>query len=133
MDLIEKIARFRRDAVFKEAGLYPYFRPIEAYLEGTRVTIDGRETVMAGSNNYLGLTHHPRVMEAARQAITDFGTGCTGSRFLNGTLTLHEELEERLATFLGYEACITSGTGYQTNVGALSSLVDARRPLLRRP
>jgi 8-amino-7-oxononanoate synthase len=80
---------------------------------------------MAGSNNYLGLTHDPRVMEAARRAVTRFGTGCTGSRFLNGTLCLHEELEERLADFLGKEACITSGTGFQTNVGAIAAL--ARR------
>ena len=77
---------------------------------------------MAGSNNYLGLTHHPKVMEAARKAISDFGTGCTGSRFLNGTLSIHEEMEERLARFLGKEACITSGTGYQTNVGAIATL-----------
>jgi len=108
--------------VFKEAGVYPYFRAIGASLNGTRVTIEGRETVMAGSNNYLGLTHDPRVIEASQQAIADFGTGCTGSRFLNGTLTLHEELEARLARFLGKEACITSGTGYQTNVGTLGTL-----------
>ncbi|MFV1958331.1 MAG: aminotransferase class I/II-fold pyridoxal phosphate-dependent enzyme, partial [Planctomycetota bacterium] len=97
-------------------------RAIEASQNGTHVTIDGRDVVMAGSNNYMGLTHDPRVMEAARQAVLDFGTGCTGSRFLNGTLTLHEELEERLARFLGKEACITSGTGYQTNVGMIAAL-----------
>jgi len=77
---------------------------------------------MAGSNNYLGLTHDPRVVEAAQRAVRDFGTGCTGSRFLNGTLRIHEEMEERLADFLKMEACITSGTGFQTNVGLLGAL-----------
>jgi 8-amino-7-oxononanoate synthase len=78
---------------------------------------------MAGSNNSLGLTHDPRVMEASQKAIRDFGTGCTGSRLLNGTMTLHEELERRLASFFDMEACITSGTGYQTNVGMIAALV----------
>src|SRR5262245_60526383 len=77
---------------------------------------------MAGSNNYLGLTHHPKVVEATHRALDKWGTGCTGSRFLNGTLTLHEELEARLARFLRKEACITSGTGFQTNVGAIGTL-----------
>lgn len=122
MDLFEKLARWRRYEETVAAGVYPYFRAIQASQNGTRVTIDGQEIVMAGSNNYLGLTHHPQVMEASRKAITDFGTGCTGSRLLNGTMTLHEELEERLARFLRKEACITSGTGYQTNVGMLAAL-----------
>jgi 8-amino-7-oxononanoate synthase len=123
LDLFDKIARWRRADDFKQRGIYPYFRAIAASENGTRVTIDGRQVVMAGSNNYLGLTHHPRVIEAAQRAAARFGTGCTGSRFLNGTLTLHEELEARLARFLGKEACITSGTGFQTNVGAISALV----------
>jgi 8-amino-7-oxononanoate synthase len=122
LDLFAKLARWHRADDFIEAGVYPYFRAIDASGTGTRVTIDGREVVMAGSNNYLGLTHHPRVIEAARKAVRDFGTGCTGSRFLNGTLTVHEEMEERLAAFFGKEACITSGTGYQTNVGAIAAL-----------
>ena len=122
MDLFEKLGRWRRYEETVAAGIYPYFRQIQASQNGTRVTIGGREIVMAGSNNYLGLTHDPRVMEASRQAVTDFGTGCTGSRLLNGTMTLHEELEERLARFLGTEACITSGTGYQTNVGMIAAL-----------
>ncbi len=122
MDLFAKIARWHRADDFMEAGIYPYFRAIEETTGGTRVVLDGRDVVMAGSNNYLGLTHDPRVMEASRRAVSRFGTGCTGSRFLNGTLCLHEELEERLADFLGKEACITSGTGYQTNVGAIAAL-----------
>ena len=122
MDVFNKAFRYRRANDLIDAGLYGWFRPIQESHGGTRVHIDGRELVMAGSNNYLGLTHHPHVMEAARKAIEQFGVGCTGSRFLNGTLTIHEEMEERLARFLGKEACITSGTGYQTNVGAIATL-----------
>jgi len=122
LDLFEKAARYDRPAEYRAAGLYPYFRAVEESDGGRRVRIGGRTVVMAGSNNYLGLTHDPRVIEAAQRAIGRFGSGCTGSRFLNGTLTLHEELEERLARFLRMEACITSGTGYQTNVGALYAL-----------
>jgi len=122
LDLFEKLGRWSRYEETVAAGIYPYFRPIQSSKNGTRVMIDGREVVMAGSNNYLGLTHDERVMEASRKAILDFGTGCTGSRLLNGTMTLHEELEARLARFLGKEACITSGTGYQTNVGMLGAL-----------
>src|SRR5207247_6507411 len=110
-----------RKEALQASGLYPYFRAISGSEDGTHVTIHGRRVVMAGSNNYMGLTHHPAVMAAAQAAVAKFGTGCTGSRFLNGTLTLHEELEERLARFLGKEACITSGTGCQTNVGAISA------------
>ncbi len=122
MDPFDKAFRYRRADDLIDLGLYPYFRPIEDSTGGTVVEIGGRPIVMAGSNNYLGLTHHPQVVEAARKAIADFGTGCTGSRFLNGTLSLHEEMETRLAAFLKKEACITSGTGYQTNVGALATL-----------
>lgn len=102
----------------KAAGLYPYFRPIERN-EGTRAIINGREVIMAGSNNYLGLTSDPRVKEAAIEAIRKYGTGCTGSRFLNGTLDLHLQLEERLARFMGKEACIVFSTGYMTNMGVI--------------
>jgi 8-amino-7-oxononanoate synthase len=124
LDLFEKARRYleRRDQ-FQAQSLYPYFRAIDHNDAGTRVTIDGRELVMAGSNNYLGLTHDPRVVEAAREAISAYGTGCTGSRFLNGTLVLHQELERRLAKFLGKEACITSGTGFQTNVGVFGAIM----------
>jgi 8-amino-7-oxononanoate synthase len=125
LDLYEKARRYleRRDQV-RAAGVYPYFRAIEHNDTGSRVVVDGRELVMAGSNNYLGLTHHPKVIAAAREAVSRFGTGCTGSRFLNGTLSLHEQMEDRLARFLGKEACITSGTGFQTNVGAISALMS---------
>ena len=125
MDLFEKLrvnpTHLRKEAI-KAAGFYPYFRPISDSENGTHVTVHGRRLVMAGSNNYLGLTHHPAVIAATQAAVARFGTGCTGSRFLNGTLTLHEEMESRLARFLGKEACITSGTGFQTNVGAISAL-----------
>ena len=107
----------------KNAGLYPYFRAIERN-EGTRAIIDGRELIMAGSNNYLGLTGDPRVQEAATKAINKYGTGCTGSRFLNGTLDIHLELEERLAAFMNKEACILFSTGYMTNMGVIQGLTS---------
>jgi 8-amino-7-oxononanoate synthase len=127
LDLFEKLfsaPNMARVQGLREAGLYPYFRAISECENGTHVQVDGRWLVMAGSNNYLGLTHHPKVIEANRDAVSRYGTGCTGSRFLNGTLTLHEELESRLAKFLGREAAITSATGYQTNVGVLGALVS---------
>jgi 8-amino-7-oxononanoate synthase len=105
----------------KAADLYPYFRAIERS-EGTRAFIHGREIIMAGSNNYLGLTSDPRVKEAAAAAIERYGTGCTGSRFLNGTLDLHIELEERLARFMGKEACVLFSTGYMANQGVIQAL-----------
>ena len=89
--------------------MYPYFRPIERQ-DGTRAIIEGKEVIMAGSNNYLGLMSDPRVKEAAVGAIKKYGTGCTGSRFLNGTLDLHIELEARLAEFMGMEACVLFST-----------------------
>jgi 8-amino-7-oxononanoate synthase len=95
----------------KDANLYPYFRPIEKN-DGARALMNGREIVMAGSNNYLGLASDPRVKEAAKAAIDKYGTGCTGSRFLNGTLDSHIELEHKLAEFMGKEACVLFSTGY---------------------
>jgi 8-amino-7-oxononanoate synthase len=127
LDLFAKLRQSQilaRANELRQGGLYPYFRAISESDHGTHVVVHGRRLVMAGSNNYLGLTHHPRVIEAAREAISRYGTGCTGSRFLNGTLTLHEQLETRLARFVGKEACITSGTGFQTNVGALGALAS---------
>jgi 8-amino-7-oxononanoate synthase len=103
-------------------GLYPYFVPIQES-EDTVVKIDGKSKVMMGSNNYLGLTHHPRVLEAAEAALHKYGSGCTGSRFLNGTLDLHEKLEAALAEFLGKESCLVFSTGYQANLGLVSGLV----------
>jgi len=105
------------------ADLYPYFRPIQRN-EGARAVINGREIIMAGSNNYLGLTSDPRVKAAAKEAIDKYGTGCTGSRFLNGTLDIHIELEEKLAQYMNKEACVLFSTGYMTNQGVLSSLAS---------
>jgi 8-amino-7-oxononanoate synthase len=104
------------------AGIYAYFVPIEEST-ATEARVGGEWKVMVGSNNYLGLTHHPRVLEAARTALSRFGSGSTGSRFLNGTLSLHYELEDRLASFFHKEAALVFTTGYQANVGALSALV----------
>ena len=106
----------------EEMGLYPYFIPLDQ-TEGTEVTVEGKRLIMLGSNNYLGLTTHPEVREAARAAIAEFGTSCTGSRFLNGTLALHGELERRLAAFVGKETALVFSTGYQTNLGTLSALL----------
>ncbi|MBX3147249.1 MAG: aminotransferase class I/II-fold pyridoxal phosphate-dependent enzyme [Gemmatimonadales bacterium] len=106
----------------KAQGLYPYFKPISES-EDTVVTIEGLKRIMLGSNNYLGLTHHPKVLEAATRALHLYGSGCTGSRFLNGTLDLHLQLEDALAKFLGKEDCIVFSTGYNANLGLISGLV----------
>lgn len=124
-DLFEKINKdpmLQVVRVAKDQGFYPYFKPLST-TEGTEVVIDGKRLIMIGSNNYLGLTTHPAVREAAMDAIAQFGTSCTGSRFLNGTLDLHKELERRLARFLGKEAALIFGTGYQANLGALTALL----------
>jgi 8-amino-7-oxononanoate synthase len=120
--LLDRFRRFTRHEEVKAEGLYPYFHAISASHNATEVTMDGRRMVMIGSNNYLGLTHHPKVQEAAHRAVREFGTGCSGSRFLNGTLELHLELERRLAAFFRKEACLTFSTGFQTNLGVLSVL-----------
>ncbi len=122
-DLFYKCYSFTRADEVKARGLYPYFHPIEEN-EGPIVHIGGRKIIMAGSNNYLGLTAHPKVKEASINAIKKYGTGCSGSRYLTGTLDLHIELEERLAKFLGYESCLLFSTGYQTNLGVISALVQ---------
>jgi len=120
--LFEKCKNFTQAREIQAAGLYPYFTPISES-EDTVVKIGGKSKVMMGSNNYLGLTHHPKVLEAARQALERYGSGCTGSRFLNGTLDLHETLEARLAQFVGKEAALVLSTGYQANLGLVSGLV----------
>jgi len=122
VSLFDKCRRYTRPQKIQAANLYPYFHPILLSHNATEVTIEGRRMVMIGSNNYLGLTHHPRVQEAARTAIEEFGTGCSGSRFLNGTLELHVELERRLAAYFRKEAALTFSTGFQTNLGVLSVL-----------
>jgi 8-amino-7-oxononanoate synthase len=121
-DLFEKCKNFEDAKRIQAAGVYPFFRPIEA-TAGSSVVTHGKRRVMIGSNNYLGFTHDARVQEAAKQAIDHYGTGCTGSRLLNGNLALHEELEERLSKFLGKEDCLVFATGFLSNQGALSSLV----------
>jgi len=123
MDLFEKCYNFTRADEVKAAGVYPYFRAIEAN-EGPVVKIEGRQIIMAGSNNYLGLTAHPKVREAAIKAIVDYGTGCSGSRYLTGTLDLHIRLEEKLADFLNKESVLLFSTGYQTAQGIIPTLVS---------
>jgi len=120
--LFEKCRQFTRAREIQAAGMYPYFKPISAS-EDTVVVIEGKKRIMLGSNNYLGLTHHPKVLEAATVALNRYGSGCTGSRFLNGSLDLHEQLESALAEFLGKESCVVFSTGYGANLGMISGLV----------
>lgn len=122
MDLFTKCFEFTRADEVKALGVYPYFRPIEEN-EGPVVQIEGRKVIMAGSNNYLGLTAHPKVVEAAVKAVEKYGTGCSGSRYLTGTLDLHIELEERLAKFFNAESVLLFSTGYQTAQGVIPTLV----------
>jgi 8-amino-7-oxononanoate synthase len=124
-DIFDKIPNdlvMQQTRAGREQGYYPYFKPLSE-TEGTEVIVDGKRLVMIGSNNYLGLTTHPHVRAAAISAIEKYGTSCTGSRFLNGTLELHKELERRLAKFLGKESAIIFGTGYQSNLGAITALM----------
>ena len=119
--LNEKIAQFQDANAVRELGLYPYFRPIESG-QDTEVIIDGKRVLMFGSNSYLGLTSHPKIKEASKKAIDQYGTGCAGSRFLNGTLDIHIELENRLAKYVQKEAAVLFSTGFQVNLGVLSSI-----------
>jgi 8-amino-7-oxononanoate synthase len=120
--LFDKCKKFTRPHELRAAGLYAWFKPI-SQSEDTVVVIEGKPRIMMGSNNYLGLTHHPEVLAAAKAALEEFGSGCTGSRFLNGTLELHCRLEAELAEFFGKEACLVFSTGYQANLGLVSGLV----------
>ncbi len=122
MDLFDKCLGFTAAKEAEAAGIYPYFIPL-SHTEGTEVVIEGRRLIMIGSNNYLGLTTHPKVREAATEAVRQYGTSCTGSRFLNGNLEMHKELEQRLAAFMGCERALVFSTGYQTNLGTISALV----------
>lgn len=130
VDLFDRCFRFTaaRDAISQ--GVYPYFQPIEASAD-TEVLIRGERKIMVGSNNYLGLTHHPYVIERAQTAIQQYGTGCTGSRFLNGTLDMHEELEVRLAKLMGQESALVFSTGYQTNLGIMATLIGRNSVVLQ--
>ncbi len=119
--LHKRVADFKDAARARETGAYPYFRPIQS-AQDTEVTIAGKPVLMFGSNSYLGLTTHPFVIESAQKAVEKYGSGCAGSRFLNGTLDIHEQLENRLAKFTGSEAAVLFSTGYQANLGAISCL-----------
>ncbi|MHA4738684.1 serine palmitoyltransferase [Dyadobacter sp. MSC1_007] len=119
--LNNRIAEFKDPAIARAKGVYPFFRPIESG-QDTEVIINGKPVLMFGSNSYLGLTSHPYIIEASQKAAQKYGTGCAGSRFLNGTLDIHEELERRLAKYVGKEGAVLFSTGYQANLGALSCL-----------
>lgn len=120
MDLFDE--HLNENAVIaRERGIYPYFHELESR-QDVEVVMEGKRRIMLGSNNYLGLTVHPRVVEAGVQALREYGSGCSGSRFLNGTLTLHTSLERELADFLGKEAVMTFSTGFQSNLGIISAI-----------
>ena len=123
MDLFDKCYAYTRAKEVQALGFYPYFIPLE-HTEGTEVVANGKRLIMIGSNNYLGLTTHPKVRSAAIEAVRQYGTSCTGSRFLNGTLELHRELERKLAAFVGKEATLVFSTGFQTNLGTIAALVS---------
>ncbi|MGZ5495453.1 MAG: aminotransferase class I/II-fold pyridoxal phosphate-dependent enzyme, partial [Candidatus Aminicenantales bacterium] len=136
MDLFEKCKGFYSDPAVAQKygyptnprtaqamGLFPFFIPIDR-AEGPEAYIHGKKYIMIGSNNYVGLTNHPKVKEAAIEAIRKYGTSCTGSRFLNGTLDLHIELEGRLARYVGMEAALVFSTGFQVNLGTIPAIMD---------
>jgi 8-amino-7-oxononanoate synthase len=121
MDIFDKCYNFTAAKEAIKAGIYPYFHMLESG-QDTEVIINGKRTIMIGSNNYLGMTSEPRVIEAAKKAVDKYGSGCTGSRFLNGTLDLHIKLEKRLAEFVHKESALTFSTGFQTNLGVISAI-----------
>ncbi|MBQ6865251.1 MAG: pyridoxal phosphate-dependent aminotransferase family protein, partial [Clostridia bacterium] len=122
MDLFAKCYAPSLVDEYKEKGIYPYFHALETR-QGPEVIMEGQRRIMLGSNNYLGLTSCPEVVEAGIRALEEFGTGCSGSRFLNGTLEMHVELETELAGFVGKEAVMTFSTGFQSNLGIISAIV----------
>jgi 8-amino-7-oxononanoate synthase len=122
VNIFNKCYEFTRADEAIAMGIYPYFMPIQE-VEGNKVIVDGREMIMVGSNNYLGLLDHPKVMKAAQDAVEKYGVATCGSRFLNGTLDIHVELEDRLAKFTGKEAALAFSTGFQTNQGIISTLI----------
>lgn len=123
MSLMDKVTNFTAAKEVIAMSHYPYFRVINSE-QDTEVMCNGKKMLMMGSNSYLGLTNHPRVIEAAKKATDKYGTGCAGSRFLNGTLDIHIELEEKLAKLVGKEASLAFAAGYMANLGAISSMVD---------
>ena len=122
MDLFEKCGRMTAVKETREAGIYPYFHALESR-QDVEVMMEGKRRIMLGSNNYLGLTTHPEVVAAGIRAIEQYGSGCSGSRFLNGTLRMHLEVEQELARFLNKEAVVTFSTGFQSNLGIISAIV----------
>ena len=122
LSLFDKARNFKEPARIRAAGLYPYFRTISS-AQDSEVIIKGKKVLMLGSNSYLGLTNHPKIKEAAIAAIEKYGTGCAGSRFLNGTLDIHLELEQALARLVNKEAALLFSTGFQVNLGVISTLV----------
>src|SRR5665811_2399118 len=122
MDIFDKCFKWKRAKEAIDQGFYPYFIPLTEN-EGTEVEYKGHRMIMCGSNNYLGLTTHPKVKEAACEALNRYGTSCTGSRFLNGTLEMHEQLEHELADWVGKDAALVFSTGMQVNLGTISALV----------
>lgn len=122
MDLFAKCAAYTTARECKEKGIYPYFHALESR-QDTEVMMEGKRRIMLGSNNYLGLTAAPEVVAAAEAALAEYGTGCSGSRFLNGTLRLHLELERELADFVHMDGAVTFSTGFQSNLGIISALV----------
>ncbi|MGO4875362.1 aminotransferase class I/II-fold pyridoxal phosphate-dependent enzyme [Pedobacter psychrotolerans] len=121
--LRDRIDAFKDATLIKEQGLYPYFRSIES-AQDTEVIINGKKVLMFGSNSYLGLTNHPKIKEAAKRAIDKYGTGCAGSRFLNGSLDIHIQLENKLAEYVSKEAAVLFSTGFQVNLGVISCLLE---------
>ena len=121
VDLFDKCKNYTLSREIKAKGIYPYFHTLESK-QDTVVNMEGKRIIMVGSNNYQGLTSDPRVIKAAVKATKKFGTGCSGSRFLNGTTSLHIELEKEFAEFLGKEDCVTMSTGFQTNIGVISCI-----------
>jgi len=122
VDIFDKCYNFTRADEAKATGMYPYFTPIQE-VKGNKVKVDGKEMIMVGSNNYLGLINHPRVMKAAQEAVDKYGVATCGSRFLNGTLDIHIELEKKLAEFMKKDAALAFSTGFQTNQGIISTLI----------
>ena len=125
MDLFDKLndkySNYAKSITARQTGLYPYFHCLQTR-QAPEVIMEGRRTIMLGSNNYLGLTSEPEIIEAGKKAMDKYGTGCSGSRFLNGTLDLHLELEKKLGQFIGKPAVMTFSTGFQTNLGIISSI-----------
>jgi 8-amino-7-oxononanoate synthase len=129
MDIFEKAYLYDLADKAREAGIYPYFRVIQSD-QDTKVIMNGQKVLMLGSNSYLGLTNHPYVKKKAIKAIEKYGTGCAGSRFLNGTLDIHLELEDRLAALVGKEASLVFATGYQANLGAISAIASGKNDII---